>query len=109
VGNWKGTNFTAGAAPTNAVLVPAKRNVASLWESVGLDAMNPATHSIAALEGLGCLTNIAPFGVTTDQVAQSIAAGGGTMTLNSDTVGSGKQGALNLNDLYGNTGLGKPT
>ncbi len=95
VGHWDGTNFTADVAPTNAVLVPAKRNVPlAFGKIVGLAAMNPAVHSIASMEGLGCLTNVIPFGVTTNELVGKGV--GDTMALNDSAVGSGKQGKIDL-------------
>ena len=105
VGRWDGTNFVAGASNVNAVRVPAKRNVPLVFgKVVGADAMNPATYSIAALDVLGCLTNVIPFGVTE---AELIAAGVDTESvyeLNDLAVGSGKQGKLDLANRYQNTG-----
>src|ERR1051326_3250524 len=73
VGNWN-TNtltFTANTTPYNAVRVPAKRTVGLTFAKVvGLGAMNPAVHSVAAIGGAGRFVGpIVPFAVTGEQLA----------------------------------------
>ena len=95
VGLWDGTNFNADTTPYNAVRVSAARNVDMTFAKVvGFSTMNPAVHSIAALGTAGRVANPLPIAVTTNQVTgKSI---GDFMDLNSDDVGSGKQGPVNL-------------
>jgi len=104
VGQWN-TNtltFAADATPYNAVLVPAKRSVGlSFAKVVGLSSMNPSVQSIADLEGSGQVGNAVPFGVS---LVQLLGKGfGDTMILDDASVGSGKQGKIDLS-AYKNTG-----
>ena len=106
VGHWdtSALTFTAGGAtPYNAVRVPAKRNVDMTFAKVvGMSSMSPVVHSIAALGSAGRIAGpIIPFAVTADQLATNTFTGqpsviGGYMTLNSASVGSGKQGKIDL-------------
>jgi len=106
LGHWDTSvlTFTAGGAtPYNAVRVPALRNVdMTFGKVVGMSSMNPATHSVAALGAAGRIAGpIIPFAVTSDQLATNTFTGqpsvvGGFMVLNSASVGSGKQGKIDL-------------
>jgi len=98
VGHWdtSALTFTAGgAAPYNAVRVPAKRTVDMTFAKVvGMSAMSPAVHSIAALGTAGRVANPLPIAVSTNQVTG--LGVGYYMTLHSTDVGSGKWGPINL-------------
>src|SRR5579862_4148332 len=122
LGHWNNTNlvFTAGGAtPYDAVRVPAKRIVGMTFAKVvGFGAMSPTVHSVAAVGAAGRLAGpIIPFAVTVSQLATNLFTGqpsvvGGYMTLNSDDVGSGKQGKIDLGvyeptGSYANTGAWK--
>jgi Flp pilus assembly protein TadG len=103
IGFWdtKTLRFTRDGSPTNAVLVPAKRNVPLFFgRVVGVESMNPSTYSIAGLMGLGCLTNVIPFGVTAVELTGKNF--GDSLTLNSTDIGSGKLGAIYIRPSYGN-------
>jgi len=102
VGLWSNSTFTANATPFNAVRVPARRRVPlNFGGIVGMRTMNPAVHSVANISAAGGMANPIPFGVTVDQIAGK--GFGYFMTLNSDDVGTGKQGKVDLRS-YQNVG-----
>jgi len=56
--------------------------------------MNPAVHSVADLETAGSGANIIPFGISPIELTNQVF--GGIYSLNDASVGSGKQGKVNL-------------
>jgi Flp pilus assembly protein TadG len=69
VGQWDGTNFTAGTTPYNAVRVPAKRTVGLFFGPLlGLIQKYTEVHSVAALSSPNEAMNLAPFMLRQDYV-----------------------------------------
>jgi len=100
-GQWNGTNFTAGAKPYNAVLVPAQRTVNLFFGPVvGLKQKVTAVHSVASLGGAENATDFIPFGV-----GNALVSG---LTVGDQFTIDGKQspgnwGKINPNGAYQNS------
>jgi Flp pilus assembly protein TadG len=104
VGMWVNGQFLPNQQTNgyyNAVRVPARRTVPlSFAKVLGPATMNPAVDSVAALLSAGRVDNAVPFGVSLSELTNKTF--GDSMTLNDNSIGSGKQGKLDIGN-YQNT------
>lgn len=105
VGVWRNGTFVANTTTNGrytAVRVPSRRTVTmNFARVVGISQMTPSVSSVAMIDGAGNAVNVIPFGVSASEVTNK--AVGATMDLNDGSIGSGKQGKVDLG-TYQNTG-----
>jgi hypothetical protein len=109
VGAWLNGQFQAGQKVNglyNAVRVPARRNVPlNFGQIIGMNAMNPAVHSVAAIGAAGQVYNPIPLWVTASAVVGHPY--GDFLTLlpgdfYDPKTGNGQWGKINFKDSNGN-------
>jgi Flp pilus assembly protein TadG len=97
IGTWNTNTLTFAAATPrsqwNAVLVPAKRPVPLLFGRVlGTFQMTPRVQSVAMSGGLGSVSGLIPFGITTNEL-NGLQPGS---ILDTSIVSPGDRGKINL-------------